>query len=89
MASFLSGLSLLESTGFIGVVVPLIIVSLVVYAILAKTHVLGENPAVNVTVAFLIGLVFASILPATKFLSDILPFATGLLLIVFLVFMIL
>ncbi len=89
MASFLSGLTLLESTGFIGVVVPLILVSLIVYAVLAKTQVLGENVAVNVVIAFLVGLVFASVLPATKFLSDILPFATGLLVIIFLVFMLL
>ena len=88
MASFLSGLTILENIGFFSVVIPLLFISVLVYAILAKTKALGDSQAINVVVGLLVGFIFINVMPATAFLGKIIPFATGLVVIIFLVLMV-
>ncbi len=87
MASFLSGLTLFENLGFISIIVPLLLITAVVYALLQKTTILGQNSAVNMIIGLLIGLIFVSVLPISIFLNKVVAFGAGVLVVIMILLM--
>lgn len=86
MATLVDALDILKHMGFYETVFPFILVLAVVFGVLTKLQVFGENKYVNATVATLVALFFISMVRASKFLANAIPMITAMLLImVFLV----
>ncbi len=66
-----------------------LLVFVVLYAILAKTKLLGENKTVNVTVSLLVGIIFTGLTSAREYVISITPwFAVMLIITVFILMLV-
>ncbi len=74
--------------GIVAQVAAFIVVMIFIFALLAKTKILGENKAVQVITAILIGIVFASFAGARKYVVSILPWFVILIVILVLLLVI-
>ena len=87
MASLIDSLQLLENIGITQVVVPFILVTTLVYALLTKTGIFGESQTINLVIASMLGLLFISFRQTVTFLLGIVPFFMGFLIVVLLLYM--
>ena len=62
---------------------PFLLIFFVVFAILEKTHVLGENKQLNALVSFVIGLIFVSALQPKLIVGNMILFLTVALVVMF------
>jgi magnesium-transporting ATPase (P-type) len=84
---------LLQNFGFFRVILPFLLVFSIVYAVLAKTGVLGENKGAAKSASTIIALVSAFLVivytPVVNMLATLLPQASFLLIVVVLLLMVL
>ena len=66
---------------------PFLLIFFVVFAILQKTKLLGENQQINALVAFVIGLIFVGFAFPKEFLENMILFLTVALVVVFVTLM--
>lgn len=86
MATLVDALDILKHAGFYETIFPFILVFAVIFGVLTKLNIFGENKYINGTVSALIALFFISMVRASKFLSNVIPMLTAMLLVmVFLV----
>ncbi|MBR9701435.1 hypothetical protein GOV13_00770 [Candidatus Pacearchaeota archaeon] len=64
-------------------VLPFILIWTIVFAILRKTKILGENQQVDSLVAFVIGFIFISVLQPKEIVSNMVLFLTVALIVMF------
>jgi len=88
MATLLDAVGTLQSFGVYSTILPFLLITAVVYAVLLKYKTLGENKTVNAIIAIVIGLVFISVARAVNFINIILPFVTIFLVMLVLVMLI-
>tara|TARA_Y100000310_G_scaffold197013_2_gene197108 strand:+ start:1095 stop:1574 length:480 start_codon:yes stop_codon:yes gene_type:complete len=60
----------------------------VIYAILAKTSILGESPFTNLLVSFLFGIVFITFAPGVDYVQTIIPWFVILIISLFFLMMV-
>jgi hypothetical protein len=60
----------------------------VIYAVLAKTEILGGSPFTNVLVSFIFGIIFISFAPGVNYIQTIIPWFVILILSLFFLMMI-
>jgi len=63
---------------------PFLLIFLIVFAILEKTKALGENKQINAFIAFVIGLIFVSVVFPGEVVTNLILFLTIALVVVFL-----
>jgi hypothetical protein len=63
-------------------------VFVIVYAILAKTKILGDNKFVNLVIGFIMAIIFMSFSSTELYVETIIPWAAVLLVMIFLVLLI-
>lgn len=81
MASFITALNIWSSNGIFDVALPLLLFFAIIFSILNRTKILGENKAIDAVVAFIISM-FIIINPFTApFLAEIFS-KTGIALII-------
>ena len=84
-------LALLQTFGFFRVVLPFLLVFAIVYAILQKTHVLGEEgktKTISSIIALVMAFFFIAYTPVVNAIATLLPSASFLLIIVVLIMMV-
>ena len=70
MASFLEAIEFLGTTGLFSAILPGILIMLLVYAILSKYNVFGEDKnTINILVSFIFGFILMSFAQALKFIT--------------------
>ena len=81
---------LIDITGlnFFMPVFSFVFVFIIVYAILKKTEILGENNFINLVVSFIMAVVYMSVTSAELYVKTIIPWFVVLLIMVFLVLLV-
>ncbi|MBU0957326.1 MAG: hypothetical protein KKF56_00800 [Nanoarchaeota archaeon] len=74
----------LTALEFLAPISMFVLIFVVVYAILVKTKVLGENNAINATVGVILALIFSIVTDTRDFAQDVIPWFAVLLVILFL-----
>lgn len=77
-------LSLFEQPLFANIILPFLLIFVIVYAVLEKTKILSkENKAINVIVAFVIGIVFIGVPAAAGVTIKFLPIVAVIVVLIF------
>ncbi|MEM3112899.1 MAG: hypothetical protein QXI33_00550 [Candidatus Pacearchaeota archaeon] len=63
-------------------------VSTLIFAVLAKTKILGESPAANLLIAFIFGIIFVTFVPGVIYVQTIIPWFVILMISLFFLLMI-
>ena len=90
MATLLDALGVLKTMGFYETIFPFILVMAFTFGLLSRFKVFGENKYINAVVSTIIALFFISMVRASAFLANIVPYMTAVfiaLLFLMLIFM--
>jgi hypothetical protein len=81
----MAGLTFLQSPALTKFVYPFLLIFFIVFAILEKTKVLGENKQINALVSFVIGFIFVGAVFPKEIVSNLILFLAVAIVIVFVV----
>ena len=79
MASLLNAIAVMQQIGFYAVIFPFLLIFAVMYGILLKTKVFGDNKTVNVLVSIIVAFIFVSFSQAVSFVNYLIPFIIAFL----------
>ena len=82
-------ISILDGLGFYGVIFPLILISAVVYGLLQKIEIFGDNQAINATVSVILAFIVVSMSVAVDFIAMFIQIMVVFMLVVLFIVMIL
>jgi hypothetical protein len=88
MATLAEGVYALHALGFYQAVFPFLLVLALMYGILSKVKPFGDNKLVNSIVSFVVAMFFIAIARSSKFLLNLLPLITAMLLVMLLIILV-
>jgi hypothetical protein len=88
MATLLDAIGILQKAGVYATIIPFLLITAAVYALLVKFKPFGEHKWVNGIIAFVVGLIFISMARAVEFINKFIPLFTIFLLLLVLAFLI-
>lgn len=81
----MAGLTFLQSPALTKFVYPFLLIFFIVFAVLEKTKVLGENKQINALISFVIGFIFVSAIFPKEIVSNLILFLAIAIVIVFVI----
>ena len=84
MATLVDAIGVLRDFGLYSTVLPFLLVTAALYALLLKYKIFGENKAINIIISSVVGLVFIGLSRAVAFVNLLIPVITVFLLLIIL-----
>jgi hypothetical protein len=81
----MAGLTFLQSSALTKFVYPFLLIFFIIFAVLEKTKVFGENKQIDALIAFVIGFIFVSAIFPKEMVGNLILFLTVAIVIVFVI----